>query len=67
MFYIFNYSLNLFYMVISMGRRNTLIFETRMECRDDEKTADIFHSRAEVGDMGSLAARGVDVLDWPEF
>lgn len=53
--------------VISMGRCNTLNFERRMESRDDEKTAYLFYSGAEVGDLGSLAARGVDVLDWAEF
>lgn len=45
--------------VVSIGRRNTLIFIGKMECLDDTKTSDIFYSRAEEGDMGPLATRRV--------
>ncbi len=29
--------------VISIDRRNTLIFVEKMECQDEEKTSNIFH------------------------
>jgi hypothetical protein len=41
--------------VVSVGRRNTLIFYGKMECLDATKTSTIFHSGAEERDMGSLA------------
>jgi hypothetical protein len=50
-------------MAVSMGRRNTLIFDQKMECWNALQTSDLFYERAEVGDMGSLATRRVDEFD----
>ncbi|WP_416375915.1 hypothetical protein [Parasphingorhabdus sp.] len=54
-----------FTLVISTGRRNTLIFVGKMECWNELQTTDIFYRCAEVGDLGSLTARRVDEFDWP--
>ena len=38
-----------------------------MECWDGlSSSSDLFHGEAEDGDLGSLAARGVDEFDRPE-
>ena len=50
--------------VVSIDRRNTLIFEAKMECGDETKTSTVFYERTEVRDMGSLATRRVHEFDW---
>ena len=50
----------------SKGGRNTSIFEERWSVQDGVSRTDLFHGEAEGGDLGSLAARGVDEVDRPE-
>ena len=47
----------------SKGGRNTSIFEKRWSVQDGLSRTDLFHGEAEGGDLGSLAARGVDEFD----
>ena len=47
----------------SKGGRNTSIFEERWGVQDGLSRTDLFHGEAEGGDLGSLAARGVDEFD----
>ena len=47
----------------SNGRRNTSIFWQRWSVGYGASCAHLFHGQSEVGDLGSLAARGVDEFD----
>ena len=49
--------------VTSMGGRNTLVFEQKMECHDEAQTSIIFYARTEDRDMGSLAAWRIHELN----
>ena len=46
-----------------MGRRNTSIFDERMGCWNELSSSDLFYGEAEGGDLGPLAAWGVDEFD----
>jgi hypothetical protein len=46
-----------------MGGRNTSILEQRWSVGDGVSRTDLFYGEAEGGDLGSLAAWGVDELD----
>jgi hypothetical protein len=52
--------------VDSGGRRNTLVFEERWSVEDGIPAEDIFYGETEGGDLGPLAAWGVDEFDRPE-
>ena len=52
--------------VDSKGRRNTLVFEERWSVEDGISPEDLFHREAKGGDLGSLAAWGVDEFDRAE-
>ena len=50
----------------SKGGRNTSIFEEGWSVEEGLSRTDLFHGEADGGDLGSLAARGVDEFDWAE-
>ena len=52
---------------VSTGGRNTLVFLERWGVEDEVSDADVLHRQPEVGDVGSLAAPGVDEFDWTVF
>jgi len=49
--------------VVSMGRRNTLVFEQKMECHDEAQTSIIFYAGTEDRDMGLLSAGRIHELN----
>jgi len=49
---------------ISTGRRNTLIFSQRWSDEHEVTPPRIFYGQAEVRDLGPMATRRVDELDW---
>ena len=49
---------------VSTGQRNTLVFLERWSVNHGVPKAEILQRQAESGDLGSLAARRVDELDW---
>ena len=50
----------------STGGRNTLVFLRDGVLRHEIPNQDVLHRQAEVGDVGSLAARGVAEFDRPQ-
>ena len=49
---------------VSTGRRNTLISKKDWSLHYEVSSPNIFHQQAEVRDLGSMATRRVDELDW---
>ena len=54
------------YGVISIGRRNTLIFLERWSVYHEVSATNVLYRDAEVGDVGSMAAWRVFELDWAQ-
>lgn len=48
------------------GWRQHFNLLSKMECHDEAASSDILHGQPVSGDMGSLAARGVDEFDWTQ-
>jgi hypothetical protein len=49
---------------ILKGRRNTLVFSQRWSDQNEVSSPRIFHGQAEVADLGQMATRRIDELDW---